>query len=238
MRERRWLVFAMGSLGDTVVSLPVLRGIKELAKEHGARVWMLHDDTPGVVKPCEVLEGQDLVENYLAYPAGRTGLLKAVRMAGLLPRLRTLGFEAVYYLAPSERPAVAVRRDRLFFVLAGIARAFGFHPVPEPIGSLPISRDGISQAYEGTRRAWRIWRDLGPRTPAAVFEPPALRLPDEDLAATLNWLRTKGHHRTENLIAVSPATKQPANRWPLENFVTLGKRVAAEGFCPVVLGTC
>src|SRR5947208_3346292 len=69
MKIERVLVYRLGSLGDFVVALPALRVVA--AAFPGARRMLLTNFPidPRAPSPREVLEGTQLVDDYVEYPA-------------------------------------------------------------------------------------------------------------------------------------------------------------------------
>lgn len=234
----RILVYRIGSLGDTVVALPAMRRVQTCFPQ--AHLTLLTDVQPGGagVSPRAVLDGAGLFDEFLEYPAvpGAEGLMpKARRALGILRRIRAGRFDTLVYLAPSERSAAQVRRDRLFFRLAGIRRIIGmegFRPMPAKIPGRPVpavpfeadlllarlARSGLPVPAEGAG-------DMDPRLTAADRERLAL------------WLRDQPSDGGRSWIAVGPGSKMPAKVWPEERYRAVVNRLIDQfDPWPVVFG--
>ena len=240
-RWRRVLVFSIGSLGDTVLSIPALQALRNHVGPT-ATITLLHDDgSLGRVAPTDVIPA-GLVDDSLAFvgPArttasGRPGTGGAVvtvlrRAAGtgrrsvgaarLVRRLRHRHFDAVVNLALADRSTRSLRRDRAFFRLAGISTVVGFD------GEAP----GRPEAQARLER-------LGPLGVAADLGPgPWYVAADVARHEADRWRAGAGlDHR--RIATVAPGTLMDAKRWPTERWHALGARLRTElDLEPVVVG--
>src|SRR5690242_8512751 len=145
MSQQSILIFRIGSLGDTVVSLPALWVVREQFPQ--ARLTMLCDHHPRkkyVLAP-DLLRGTGVVDDFLLYPVDnsrRGRLMRPWQMLRLLMQLRARRFRTLVYLPPSRRPLRSVERDMKFFRLAGIRKVIG-DCVQEPP---PPARPGMPMA--------------------------------------------------------------------------------------------
>jgi ADP-heptose:LPS heptosyltransferase len=223
----RALIFQTGSLGDTLVSLPAIRKIRERVG-NSCELWLLHENRPSAVTPEEVLRPTGLVDRYLTYPAGLPAMKRLSAGARLWHQLRQLGFSQVFYLLGSNRPTSRVYRDCVFFRLCGIPQRLGFHG----LNSKRPSRSGRDEhpgppMHESEARLQRLLAD-GLRHGSAQPQPPQSRLfGAEELEVVHQRLSSFGKHPERPLIAICPGTNQPAKGWPAENFVEIGRRLLA-----------
>src|SRR6266550_9537314 len=140
--SRRILVFRVGHLGDTVIALPALWAIKrKFPRAHIALLSNLYTDADRI-GPGNLIPREGLIDEWITYPSNdqRSGI---VNMARLLARLRQKRFDTLAYLAPRIRSSRDIRRDHLFFRLAGIRKLIadrGFEPMPQRTNrqSLPV----------------------------------------------------------------------------------------------------
>jgi ADP-heptose:LPS heptosyltransferase len=229
--RRNVLVFHIGFIGDTVVSIPALRAIRRHFGE-GAKVSLLHEENARVpVTPFDVLAGLGLVDRFLTYRyrPGLGGPLLSIPLLWL--RLMRARFDEVIYLAPSERPPAAVRRDELFFRLCGIPVRRGFATPDE----LPRSASARSETRtaevrsEMHRKLDRLALNGIDVTLEREVRLPAIRLPEVAIESTRRWLAANRRHPKRGLIAICPGAKNPANWWPTERFVEIGRRLLKLG---------
>jgi ADP-heptose:LPS heptosyltransferase len=57
---------------------------------------------------------------------------------------------------------------------------------------------------------------------------PFLKLPPRDVEAAKQWLGLKRQYPRRPLVAICPGAKQPANWWPVERFIEIGRRLAEQ----------
>ena len=124
------LVYQIGQLGDTIVSIPALRAVRHHFGPN-TLLYMLHDVTHRLVTAEMVLEGSGLVDEFIPYSPEKTLRKTPLTAAKLWRRLRREHFDAVVSLLPSDRPRWSLWRDRMFFRACGISRLLGFHAFPE-----------------------------------------------------------------------------------------------------------
>ena len=115
------LIYRIGSLGDTVVSLPCFHLIAR-AFPDCHRILLtntpVHSKAPAA---SAVLEGSGLIHEALNYSIGTRNVFE---LAKLYWRIRRSGVRTVIYLAP-VRGDSASRRDELFFRFCGVKRIVG-----------------------------------------------------------------------------------------------------------------
>jgi heptosyltransferase-3 len=115
------LIYRLGSLGDTVVALPVLHLISRTFPN--AERVMLTNLRLGSKEPAaqQVLGDSALVHRYMNYRAGLRDLRSLIEVR---KELRTWKPQVLVYLAAARR-GVTVWRDALFFALCGIREMVG-----------------------------------------------------------------------------------------------------------------
>jgi heptosyltransferase-3 len=239
-RRRKILVYHLGFIGDTVVSVPALRALR---RHYGAsaEICLLHETHDAIpVSPADVLSGLGLVDRFLTYRfrLGRVGLLmSAIRLWARLIRER---FDEVIYLAPSERSTSTVRRDELFFRLCGISARKGFVTLTE---LLAWSRAGAERPlsdrarHEARRKLDRLAISGIDVSAEQELSLPVIRLPVPTIDTAARWLVANRRHPERTLVAICPGSKNPANRWPTDRFIEIGRRLLSlESFELVVVG--
>ena len=126
IQPKRILVFRIGQLGDTIVSVPAMWLVRRSFPN--AHIALLCDHHPGKshVVASSLLRGSNIFDEYLSYPVAPTSdLWRKSTMAALLANIRMKGFDTLVYLAPTGRKPDQVARDYHFFKLAGIRNFIG-----------------------------------------------------------------------------------------------------------------
>jgi asparagine synthase (glutamine-hydrolysing) len=233
---KRILMFRIGQLGDTIVSLPAMWVVRKSYPD--AHIALLCDRHPGKthVIASDLLRGSKIFDDYLSYPVSESGeVMRRGRMAGLLAAIRSRRFDTLVYLAPTNRKPEQIARDRRFFHMAGIRNFIGmsgFEPLEpkqagQPMKMMPreselllrrLAASGLTIEQEA---ASRMDLGLGPDDDAPVFE----------------WLADLGPDGHHMWVAVGPGSKMPAKRWPLLRFEKLVSDLIAEfDVWPVIFG--
>ena len=115
---QRVLIYRLGSLGDTVVALPCFHLLARTfpqAERFLLTNFPVHAKAPA---SAAVLGDSGLVHGYMRYTVGTRRVDELLRLAWEIRRFRA---DLLVYLMPM-RPAKHVRRDRIFFSMAGVRR--------------------------------------------------------------------------------------------------------------------
>ena len=228
------LVYQIGSLGDTLVSIP---GYRAARRHFGprARIRVLHNAPPeGRASPHQVLDGSGLVDGAVTFRqyAGRSSWKTFLEVWIKLRRLRP---DAVVYLAPAERSAGQVGRDRMFFRLCGVPTLIGFETYDvERLNARGPDGRPLPVPHEAVMRLERLEGGIT-EDRAADMSAPLLRLPAEEQEKARAWL-TSQRPSGAVFAAVCPGANQPAKFWPMERFEEIGRRLLARGIEPIVIG--
>lgn len=212
------LVFRVGQLGDTVVSVAAVRAIRTAHRD--ARIVLLTDRQRQLtsVDAWDVLGPSGLLDDVLYLPVPWTiGDLVRARTA-----IRGLRASRMYYLTPMPRTAWQARRDRFFFeTLCGIRDIVGLRPTP-PYPARDGSHRLIPLEPESHRlQAWIAGGAISP-----IPGPADHRLPLSPAHRERAALRLAGLAGSR-LIAFAPGSKMPAKVWPLERFAAVGADLLA-----------
>jgi ADP-heptose:LPS heptosyltransferase len=214
---RRVLIHRLGSLGDTVVALPCFHLIARVFPNAERRLltnFPVHAKAPA---SAAVLEGSGLVHGYMRYTAGTRNPAELLRLAGEIRRFRP---DVVVYLF-HIRPWNNVRRDKLFFRLAGVRRVVGFASEQE----MSFRFDAATGFFEcEADRLARLIAELGDADTANLSNWDLL-LSDAERYAARDALGTLADGP---LIVCGPGTKMPAKDWGAENWQALLGRIAAK----------
>jgi heptosyltransferase-3 len=199
---RKVLIYRLGSLGDTAVALPCFHLIARAFPDAERRLltnFPVHSKAPA---SAAVLGDSGLVHGYMRYTVGTRNPGELFRLAWEIHRFRP---DILVYLMP-VRPMKNVRRDRIFFRMAGVRRIVGL-PGEEELKH-PI--DPATGLYE--REASRLARAL-------------CELGDANIEDLSNWslcltpterakaVAALGSLTQRPLIVCGPGTKMQAKDW-------------------------
>ncbi len=230
---RRILIFRIGELGDTLISLPALRAIRTTFPDAHIALLSNVDNNGRHVSANQVLPAKGLIDEWLSYSFGARGRLPS--SARLLWRVRRKRFDLLVYLGPRLRSLDQVQRDLLFFRLAGIRHVIGhqgINPLPPP------SSEGLPAVmHETDHLLQRIALSKVSVPPAgeAEFD---LELTYEEQVMASEWLAEKSpENSSDNIVGFGPSSKWPSKVWPEERFVEVGRQLVADAnVFPLVFG--
>ncbi len=238
MHPRRILVFRIGQLGDTIVSLPAMWALREHFPD--ADLTLLCDRHPHrkFVLAADLLTGTGIFSRFISYRVDNSmpgRWRRGVEMVRLLVRLRRQRFDTLAYLAPSARTRSQVYRDRRFFAAAGITHFIGMSGFPD----LPAKIDGMplgATAPEADLLLARLEKD-GIPVPAPGKGSLDLGLGDAEEEAVRLWRSGLSPDGGRPWIAIGPGSKMPAKRWPAERFgEVVAQLITRFDVWPVVFG--
>lgn len=217
-KREKLLIFQIGSLGDTVISMPCYRAIQE-RHPHADRFLLTNfPKNRKMVQAEALLAPCGLVQGAVEYPMPLRGFGNMVR---LWRSLRALKVDVLYYLVP-EKSFSNLVRHYIFLKLCGIRK----------IRTVPWSRDlryprelVCGELWES--EASRLLRTLDPRRIPAAPDPAKRQLDlteAEKDAATRLLAEMPG---TENFIAVSVGGKVLLNNWGDKNWSAVLRDLSA-----------
>lgn len=225
-RLNRIAVYRIGNVGDTVCALPALWAVRR-AYPAASLTLVTSPGRRGAPGAAELLDGARWLDEIVAYHsedvADRGGRHR------MLNELRRREFDAWI-----ELPVVDTRfRTQLRNLL--VARALG----PRWAAGWAVGpRSFAARAQSASRampneveRLLAIVARLGIE-PLPVKFPLPISQADRSLAGRV--VNQAGQGRP--LVALAPAAKCESNLWPAGRFAEVGRRLAASGFAPVVLG--
>ena len=234
--SKRILVFRIGQLGDTIVSLPAMWAVRR--NFPNAHLALLCDRHPGksYVLASDLLRGAGIFDEFLSYPVAASGeILRGSRMAVLLTAIRSRRFDTLVYLAPTNRKPEQIVRDRRFFSMAGISNFIGMHGFetlePKRPGKTMMMVPRESELL--LRRLTASGLTVDPKDVSCMD----LGLGPADDAPFFKWRSQLAPDGGRVWIAVGPGSKMPAKRWPLLRFQELVADLITEfDIWPVVFG--
>ena len=213
---RKVLIHRLGSLGDTVVALPCFHLIARAFPNAERRLltnFPVHAKAPA---SAAVLGSSGSVHGYMRYTVGTRNPVELLRLAG---EIRNFAPDVVVYLMPM-RPWKAVKRDLLFFRMAGVKRVIGAAGQQE----MKLRFDAATGLFEReAERLSRLMAELGDAEPEVLANWNLMLSDAERQAAREASSPLNGHP----LIVCGPGTKMPSKDWGRENWRHLLGRVDA-----------
>jgi heptosyltransferase III len=209
----RILVYRLGSLGDWCVALPALRAVRQRYPHAQIALLTNFPIATKAAAAAAILENTGLVDEFIAYPVGTRS---PTRLLTLLVQLRRSKFDVVVNLA-AWRGGAKMKRDAIFFRLAGIRERIGFSTVD---GELKGRADGLAEP-----EAARLLRRIPGSAPldSTNFESYRFTLTDSDQQwADQNLTAAQIY---SDFIALSLGTKIPVNDWEEANWCNLIKQL-------------
>ena len=224
----RVLIFRLGSLGDTIVSVPAFHLI-ECAFPDAER-WVLTNlqTDRKAVTVVDVLAGTGLVHGSIRYPLRTRDPRDFIQLRNAI---RAFHPDVLIYLT-EPRGWLRTLRDAAFFRLCGIHRLIGL-PMSRDLRHRRRSADGTAE-FEGLR-LMRCIESLGSVDPR-ITNPFDLRLTEHERTAARKAVGSLPP--TAPMLAVSIAAKVDVNDWGDESWSSLLRRLSATlpGWALVVLG--
>ena len=230
---KKILVFRVGHLGDTIISLPAFWSIREAFPE--SHISFLSNADPKnkeYVASTAVLPAKGLFDEVIAYE-NSTGLFgKLGSYSKLFLKLRKSNFDAVFYLMPRLREPEAIKRDIRFFGKCGIKIIEGADFLSENTLSFDSKRPLSETENEGEF----LLRSLSQSGIPSSSRGCDLGLTDREKMVASNWVKVNCPENTK-LLAVAPGTKWASKKWPEKNFEeVIGELKKEFGVFPVFFG--
>jgi heptosyltransferase III len=205
------LVYRLGSLGDTIVALPIFNRIATLYPEH-RRLLLTNEPVSGAAPAMlSVIGTRHLAHGALAYPVGTRD---PRRLLALAREIRATGARQAIYAMPT-RTAAAMWRDVAFLRLAGITEIIG-----APIGA-DLRQTRLDPATgEEEPEAERLTRALEALGPFDLSDPRLwdLHLDADEHAAADSLLQPLSG---APILAINMGGKLAANDWGEPNWIAL-----------------
>jgi len=202
------LVVRLGNLGDIVVSLPTFHAIRKLYPK--ARIILLTSPTRrGAPGAPEVLERDATFDERIVYYADEASALRFLRT--LRQRIGELDIDFAIFLPGELARFRSAAKYLALFAVSGVRHVEGFRLIP-PEG-LTISEVERLMSY------------LAPLGATTVEPKPWLHPAEEDVARARTLLAGAEDKR---LIGMQSGAVRPANRWPEERFIELGRRLCSD----------
>ncbi len=228
-QPERIVIFRLGSLGDTVVSLPCLHKVAEVFP-NAERIVLTNVPVSAKAAPLDmILANSALIDGVIDYPIG---LRSAQRLWALRRRLRDVGATTMIYLAP-VRGRLEVYRDIVFFWICGITRIIGA-PTSKDLCEHRV--DPVSGDLEP--ECSRLARTLAALGPIELADPANwdLRLTDRERAV---GAKTVAAFEGRPYIAINMGGKAIENIWGDDNWRGLFRELSRThgGYGLLIIGS-
>ena len=226
-------VFQIGSLGDSIVSLPTLMSIKELIPDCSGYLLVSRFDSKLKVLPSEIFQMAWKPKVQLHYAGPDRPFLQMITVPAVLARLRYYNPHYCVSLMPAGREPERVERDKKFFRTAGIKNLLGFEALPEtrfqPSSEVTVED---TEAYQRFERVWgsAAHENFEKYTRVPIMTPSAVAT--EKVAV---WLKKNRRYPEKRLIALSPYSNFPSRDVPEKTLLELMPQLAGKAAAEVVI---
>jgi ADP-heptose:LPS heptosyltransferase len=216
---KRVLIYRLGSLGDTLVSLPALNLVRRAFPSAERRMLTSLPPNAKAAPSSDVLAHTGLIDGYFFYPYRLRDPRQLISLWWQILRWRP---DVLVYMN-GDRSLEATRRDALFFRLCGIRRLVG----------VPTSEDMRDCRNLGTPDGLVLLEAEGSRLARNIAE-----LGDAQLDQPANWdLQPTAEEQIRATEVLAPAgnrpiivaslgTKLQSNEWGLDNWHALLAQLA------------
>ncbi|GAB3163115.1 glycosyltransferase family 9 protein [Telluribacter humicola] len=219
--KKQILIYRLGSLGDTVITLPCFHLVRE--KYPDAEITLLtNKPVASKAAPVEAVLGTQnsfFYDRIIHYPIGTRNPLI---LLNILLQIRRLGIQTIINVTEA-RSKRAATRDKLFFWLAGIREMIGF-PEKEEDFQVALDPETGQNEWEARRLSRRIEKlgkiDLNHDT---YWD---LRITEEEKCQARELL--KPFPLNSNIVAISVGTKMQSKDWGIDNWIRLIRKLHAE----------
>jgi asparagine synthase (glutamine-hydrolysing) len=211
------MVYRIGQLGDTLVSLPALQALrKEFAKDQIVLITDRHPERAGLVSAWDVIGPTGICDGVMYYDVFEHTIRNLQVYLQLRKRIRRIAPSAVINLAPRTR-TWDERRDSFFFKnLCG---------VPTYRAASAIAGSRRASAPASVQPEWaRLLHAIAPERAEETFTLPIPRWARSEAALALAQMVPGAKH----VVAVGPGSKMSAKRWPPDRFLEVGQRILCE----------
>jgi heptosyltransferase-3 len=210
----RALVYRPGSLGDTLVSLPAIAEIRRRFPSH--RLTLLTERPVAGshrVSPWTILKETSWFDDVRFYVVKPTTKIDRWRNVELALRLRSIGYDEIFSLAP-PRTSRQLRVDACIF--RAVVGARRYHAARSPSWPPPV------EPAQAGHEALRLLRIVSPEAGDQSLDAFRLSVPDIDHEASHALLHQLGIRSDHLLVGVGPGSGRSTTAWPAERFAAVG----------------
>ena len=225
---RRICIFRPAALGDLLVAIPAMYAIRR-AYPFARITLVTWPEELGKAEGYKLLESAEWIDEVLVYRRlGLEGLRGKLRM---IRDLRSRGFD-IWFEIPSAH--WSLRKLLVTMVaarIAGVKWAYGWR-----LSRIDVFAQAQSEWLKRPTQVERLLRIVADAGIPCDF-PPQWPLPvnESHRRSAVATIHTAGL-ASESLVALAPSAGHPANLWPRDRFVSVGRALVAEGLSVAVIG--
>ena len=225
------LIYRLGSLGDTVIALPVFHRIIEVYPDITRITLLTNKPVAAKAAPLEAVLGKEhFFKDTLSYPVGTRN---PVTIAKLVFEIKKRNIHTVINITANRSPE-ADKRDKLFFKTAGVKEFIGFDTKPD---DYKVKIDPNTGFYEWeTSRLARKIESLG-KFDFNLEKYWDLKLTDKELVTANKLLEQLTSSKP--IIAMNVGTKMPIKDWGIDNWTNFISQISKDfktDFQMVIIG--
>ncbi|MGA2260237.1 MAG: glycosyltransferase family 9 protein [Acidobacteriota bacterium] len=161
------------------------------------------------------------VDGFIPYPVN----LDLPAILSLILRLRRMGFSRAVYADSSGVSERILKRYIYLMRAGGISNLIGFHPHNPQNRPVAPYANSYPQKSEALLRLDNLARDGIDVSVESDLSSSLLVLPAAVLHEAKGWLRERRSRLERPLIGICPGAASPANIWPVERFIEVGRRL-------------
>jgi ADP-heptose:LPS heptosyltransferase len=213
------VVFQIGSLGDSIVSVPTLLSLKQLLPSVSEYLLVTKIESNLKISVNEVFDMAWKPKGQITFQRTGSKLEQLGSIAALIAKLRYHRPRYCVYLAPADRSQKHVKRDERFFRAGGVRELIGFRAFTEE----ELRGDGApsfrnSEAY---LRFLRVW-DCPAEAEFLRYAAPPIFVTDLNARKTVQkWLGARRRYPERRLVALCPFSNWPSRDIPYAAIVEL-----------------
>ncbi len=226
-------VFQIGSLGDSIVSLPTLLSIREFVPDCSEYLLISRFDSNLKVLPGDIFDMAWKAKFQLQYSSPDSRLQQILTVPSLLAKLRYYRPRYCVSLMPSDREPERVERDKQFFKAAGVRGLLGFQPM-QPVNLESGDTVGL-ESTEAYRKFRRLWGEDAVQKFPQYAQVPLITPGDQAADLVGKWLREHRKHPKKRLIAIAPYSNSPSKDIPEATLLKMIPGLTAENHAEIVL---
>ncbi len=229
----RVCIYRIGNLGDVACAIPAMRAIR-LAFPRAHLTLVTSPGRTGMPGASELLRGVAWLDEIVVYHSDDVAGPRA--QLRWISAMRARKFDAWIELPPVDAPLRMLVRNMFAAWMSGAGWGFGWRY--DRMRLFARAQSELIEFPNETARLAALLAAGGFAAPTAQnpLENSAVETSDAERAAVDQILAGMGLEGGASLVALAPGAKAPANRWPAERFIEVGRELAARGTCVVVLG--
>ncbi|MGB6553638.1 MAG: glycosyltransferase family 9 protein [Candidatus Binataceae bacterium] len=228
----RVCIYRIGNLGDTACAIPAMRAIR-LAFPRAHLTLVTSPGRTGMPGASELLRGVSWLDEIVVYHSKDVAGPRA--QLRWISAMRARNFDAWIELPPVDAPLRMLVRNMFAAWMSGAGWGFGWRY--DRMRLFARAQSELGEFPNETARLAGLLATGGFAAPAAQnpSENSSLETSDAERAA-VDQILAGMRLADASFVALAPGAKAPANRWPAERFIEVGRELAARGIRVVVLG--